>query len=96
VVASGRVALLAFLEARGSRRPVDGLEHGVVEVTAHRRPRLCVGGVAVACESDGGSENVLPAVEIALSVSSSPLAACSAPPMRSCSVFKRSSGIAFA
>ena len=45
---------------------VDGLEHSVVEATAHRRPRLPVRRVAVAGESDGGAEDVLPAVEVAL------------------------------
>src|SRR6266545_574254 len=43
---------------------VDGLEHRLVEPTAHRRSSLHVRRVAVACELDRRSEDVLPTVEV--------------------------------
>jgi hypothetical protein len=45
---------------------VDGLEYRVVEAAAHRRPCLQVRSVAVACEPNGRSKDVLPAVKVAL------------------------------
>jgi hypothetical protein len=45
---------------------VDSLEHRVVEASAHRRPRLQVRRVAVPGEPDRCTEDVLPAVQVAL------------------------------
>lgn len=45
---------------------VDGLEHRLVEATAHGRSSLQVRRLAVAGELDRGSEDVLPTVEVRL------------------------------
>jgi hypothetical protein len=75
---------------------VDGLEHRVVEASAYRRSCLHVRDVAVVGESDGGAKDVLSAGEIALRDRELGSGRFSAIPIRSCSAFRSSSGIAFA